>query len=82
MEFTKGPNITKEEFEKLPRVRVFSESGPCITGTYRLWRKNQKTNTLVFWNGDHPAYVRKYSFLIHTEPCSCCPGGIMYPHGC
>jgi len=78
----KGPNITREEFEKLPPVRVWSPVGPCLT-FYRLWKENKKTYTLVFWNGDRPAYERVPKFKVHTEPCTSCTDHpqTMYPNG-
>lgn len=80
--YTKGPKISREEFEKLPRVRVWNSVGPCLT-YYRLFRKNEKTCTLVFWNGDKPTYERIYSFCVHTKPCSRCTDhpNTMYPLG-
>ena len=74
--------ITREQFEALPRVRVFSPVGPCLT-FYRLLRTNRKTCTLAYWNGDHISTERIYKDWVHTEPCRSCMDHpqTMYPNG-
>ncbi len=68
--------MTKEEFEALPKVRVFSPVGPCLN-YFRFVKWNTKTGTVVFWNGNEPSYRRFVKCWIHFEPCSSC---VDHPH--
>ena len=72
--------ITKQQFEQLPRVRVVSSAGPCLTH-YRMVRRSARTVTVAYWNGDRIAYRRVAAFCVHETPCALCPGRESYPHG-
>ncbi len=74
--------ITKEQFEKLPRIRVFSSAGPCLR-LYRLVKRNKKTATVAYKNGDSIDTKRVSLVYVHTEPCRCCTDhpDTMYPDG-
>lgn len=72
--------MTKQEFERLPRVRVTNNAGPCLT-SYRLVRRNRVTATVAFRNGEGYS-IRSFSLgAIHRETCSLCPGERSYPNG-
>lgn len=64
----RGPKCL-EDLEKLPRVRVPSLCGPCLTGYY-LVRRNKQSATVAFLNGREISIKRVSS--VHFEPCGCC----------
>jgi len=74
--------MTKDQFEKLPKVRVFSSVGPCLT-FYRFVKENKKTVTVAYWNYDHVAFERKPKSWVHFEPCRNCEDHpkTQYPYG-
>jgi hypothetical protein len=70
-EISEHYDICLDCFEKLPRVRVSSPVGPCLTNR-RLVRVNRTTCTVAFRNGEYASTERETKGLVHGEPCSCC----------
>ncbi len=78
----KTSDMTRDQFEQLPKIRTWSDVGPCI-GSYRLLRENAKTVTVAFWNYDRVDTRKKYRCEVHTEPCIRCTDhkSTQYPMG-
>ena len=76
----KAIQMTQAQFEALPRVKVNSSAGPCLS-FYRFLRGNKKTTTVVFQNGDGYTSRLVRSRDVHTALCSLCSGGDSYPRG-
>ena len=72
--------MTDAEFERLPRVRIINNAGPCLTG-YRRLRNNRTTVSVIYRNGDGYSVKRVRAWAVHDGACSLCPGGASYPNG-
>lgn len=69
-------------FEALPKVRIFSPCGPCLTG-YRRVRVNRKSVTVATRNGSGFTCDRVTPSWVHEEPCPSCTDSerTLYPLG-
>ena len=63
--------MTRTEFLKLPAVRVWSSTGPCLTH-YRIVQHNGGTITVAFEKGSEIVAQNIRTFRVHSEPCPRC----------